>query len=1438
MHMKIFGLVLLLLLTSAYATTLSSCGVLSVAGTYTLNQSITANQSPCLSVQTSGIIIDGNGSSITSNGFILAVNDTGQGYVVQNLTLSNYTQGFNFTGPSNFTNDVFTNSTPSNSLSILGAYDNALINVTNFQVLNTEALGSNLVSSFYSQSNNLTPDGRSSFTNVYFNNVTSQTTNGQFNSMGFFALSISDLGATSNKVNLSNMIFRNITMINSGVNCSSTVGNDCFSGFISLIVSQPGILTSSSNYTINNLTIDLIMTNFSSICRQTLLTRQDCGVGLITGFSGANVVSHLRTSINISSNTITGSLNNLTADSNKSSSSVAARSMATSGLISFMAFDSTFDMINITNNNILLNSFSINSIINPTSGINSSGLFAINAFASNTNPVISGNIVKYPVLTNPPLYSRGKVSDSGTDSISNLNATLIYPNFNSTVFINNTASSSINFFAFAIFPADPTGQKNETSYANFSFSSPYNLSLYYTAPLGVTESTSNLWNGTSGTWISISNAGILDTSRHLFTTNNTVNGFASSVAMFANTSSHTLVFSNPTPANLSNDLNSTVIINETADSILTSTGTYLQIDGTNYSCILSGDSKSCSYTIPYNQLLYNHTYSNLGHGNISGLIYDTDELRVFNYNGCGNIASSGPYTLQNGVSSSSTCFTVNASNVAFNCQNNQINMSGTSSTDYVFDVQNLSNFSLLNCQVNSSNTGTPTGFNFYKVNGLTLQNNSLGNFGGNGLRLNSTNITLVSNNTYFGNTKGMFISTSDPSLINFTNNLLDLDGSLSDYRNITLNDTLLTNEIYSINYSASPGSAPLNFVSFGKYVNFTKTTSNMNVSNLTWYWLTSELGGFNDSEFSLWFYNNGWNLTTFHLDANTNQISTFGVNTSGIYAIMENATVPTLFLTGPTPLNDSDALTPLIFNETTGGILNATNNFIQVNLVNYTCSRALDNRSCSLALNYSQLIFNSTYSLTGFGNISNTEVQTTETNRTFTYNGCGNIVNSGSYSLNSQIDGYGGTCLSVNASNVRLDCQNNMINQNLPNSGSANGINGTSISNLSVLSCQVNGFDIGIGLTAVSDSFFNNTIINNTGSNGIALLSGNGNNFTFNQIYASGASGIFVDSPIAANTLISNNFVTGSGTYGILLSTNSNAVIMSNDLEGNSIGLSATGTDLLISGNVIKSSLSNGVELPGLTSGNLSDNRIKNNVGIGLYLQDTQGLLSLGNHFFNNSIDWEVDPQAVQVIFNSTADIFDSPLGTLTNYSNVSINDSSAVGDSYLMTWASQPGALPGSNISFAGKFFNITTLTGSPVLDQLTFNWLPTEIGGLNQSTFGLYKHNSSWFSVPATLNATLHTLNTTDLSPSAIYGILSALAPALVYNSTLNYTNETAYTNFTVGSNQITTHDSGNFEALYTSTASTVDPLGLLILGITGLLLAVYAFYTAAKFAMKIGK
>lgn len=280
---------------------------------------------------------------------------------------------------------------------------------------------------------------------------------------------------------------------------------------------------------------------------------------------------------------------------------------------------------------------------------------------------------------------------------------------------------------------------------------------------------------------------------------------------------------------------------------------------------------------------------------------------------------------------------------------------------------------------------------------------------------------------------------------------------------------------------------------------------------------------------------------------------------------------------------------------------------------------------------------------------------------------CGTISLSGNYVLNQSITSTG-TCLTISADDVELNCNGNTIEYNTIGTSTRMGIDAisgtTPRTNLTIKNCilvkptnlQTAGY--GIRLTRFSNSsLINNTIFTNgtTNNYGIYLITDSKNNLIENNtIYSYGTSsgnyGIYAYSG-SSETIIRNNNIYTYGTsanYGIYLRGTSSADANNNLIENNLISTDGTSTTnygiyLLTNANnnTIKnneintygSGTAHGTYISGVTTNSNNNNVLFNNIST-----NSTGASNYGVHLYRS-----VDNN------NITGNIIQTS-GTATNY--------------------------------------------------------------------------------------------------------------------------------------------------------------------------------------------
>ena len=160
---------------------------------------------------------------------------------------------------------------------------------------------------------------------------------------------------------------------------------------------------------------------------------------------------------------------------------------------------------------------------------------------------------------------------------------------------------------------------------------------------------------------------------------------------------------------------------------------------------------------------------------------------------------------------------------------------------------------------------------------------------------------------------------------------------------------------------------------------------------------------------------------------------------------------------------------------------------------------------------------------------------------------CGKISNPGTYYLTKSVkySSLSGSCISINASNVQLNCNGNRIDGSGPYTGVSPysyGIFAMGVSNVSIIGCHVMNFSYGAYLFSANggklylDNFSLNTVSN------LALNSSS--NLSVSQDYfskaASDQGSVYVTNNSKGNSFL-NNTVNFNTAYGIVINASGNS---------------------------------------------------------------------------------------------------------------------------------------------------------------------------------------------------------------------------------------------------------------------------------------------------------
>ncbi|MFH2101606.1 MAG: right-handed parallel beta-helix repeat-containing protein [Candidatus Micrarchaeota archaeon] len=592
--------------------------------------------------------------------------------------------------------------------------------------------------------------------------------------------------------------------------------------------------------------------------------------------------------------------------------------------------------------------------------------------------------------------------------------------------------------------------------------------------------------------------------------------------------------------------------------------------------------------------------------------------------------------------------------------------------------------------------------------------------------------------------------------------ILPPSGIYQNYTNLSIGEDLGVNEEYTLNWSSNASALPANRRSFAeKSVNISVVNGPVSIDNITWNWLSSETGGYVEASFELWKFNSsGWLLMNNTPDITANSLSQSNLNPQSDYAILESneSACMEISASGSYVLN----------NNLTGAPISAAPQAGTACIKITSSNVLLDCRNYNISNDGTAPV---TRGIMAIGGLTNVTVQNCSVN---------------SYS-------YGVEFYQVDDSVIdNSTAFNNSYGFYIWTNSDRNQIR------RSVASSSINhGFFV--RTSSAYNNFTNNTA-EYAGSIGFYLSDGSNyaimaDNFAYENEY-----GYTLWSSRSCN--ISNNvafknymgFDISTGGYGLaFFNTISDNVAYNNSLDGfriwtnrNNITNNTAYYNLRdgfnfylsfhnVDNNTAHSNARHGFMMDFATDINMTNNTAWNNSQTGITLRSAENYIMADSRFWNNSMDlYVVSAIGTPYAFNMSNSLFLNPAGTLLNYSNVSINDSVDAGAEYMLNWTSEPAALPADYLSFAGKYVEITDISGGVVIDTVAWHWLDSELTGYNESVFGLWTYNASgWALLNNTPNAAGNELSLLNLNPASAFGILQlndSNAPQIALNQPAN--------------------------------------------------------------------
>ena len=788
-------------------------------------------------------------------------------------------------------------------------------------------------------------------------------------------------------------------------------------------------------------------------------------------------------------------------------------------------------------------------------------------------------------------------------------------------------------------------------------------------------------------------------------------------------------------------------------------------------------------------------------------------------NACCDITSPGSYLLNVSISAGTTCITISANNVVFNCNGSTINFSRTGS-GFGINVgtgAGIANVTIENCNVTQANSSVTSSIpiELFKVNESEVLNTSVFTAGvltSPGIKVEgpSRNTRIINTNATAGADAGISVSSSAVNVTLIGDSASgthgfafegtgsgDLSeetirdsvgqGTTSGFRLVLINNSVVVN-------STGISSSGAAFVLGGDNITLINSTGRTNTGVA----LSSSVSPVSNSSFSnvTLESNSTWLAMGSGSTRNTLSNMTFA-STNGSIRILNVTTIPESTTVDVAHLNTS----------TNHSFLNASN----LSFLNVSAQITLDN----LPFTNPRMLVDGNDSNSFVVCSSPQCVQQSYNGSTFVFNvshftsyaaaetgACPGAITV-STNLTQNVSASG-TCVTIAAANVVLDCKGFTLTWNT--GGGSGGDTGvlisTSASNATVKNCvMVDGSSgSGSGAIGVSVTASNAVIRNNS-----IQVSGLTTNY---GVDLESSVGLQVDNVLVENNSIFSNGTTGNegirlGTDGGTTSSNNtfrNNVVVAQGTGGTNIGI-----DVMPSaGSTASFILNNSVRANGTTG----------NIGIQVFAIGGQHQIA------NNTVvaDGTVSTRGILVTFNTQT----TEGGSVTNNS-ASANGASSYGirversHNYVFdrnTVFASGNASYGVSLGTANVTVNNTVLTGSSgwVFDEQTVS-PSNQRSNFTNTTFSTGNGSIRFAGTIAFVDNV--TLNQSDLNVSSNRAFLNTTAFSFLNTSaqiTLRNLNATSH------SARVDFADTGSFVACDASNCTVVsDSAGTFVYNVT---------------------
>ncbi|MEM2989682.1 MAG: right-handed parallel beta-helix repeat-containing protein, partial [Halobacteria archaeon] len=338
-------------------------------------------------------------------------------------------------------------------------------------------------------------------------------------------------------------------------------------------------------------------------------------------------------------------------------------------------------------------------------------------------------------------------------------------------------------------------------------------------------------------------------------------------------------------------------------------------------------------------------------------------------------------------------------------------------------------------------------------------------------------------------------------------------------------------------------------------------------------------------------------------------------------------------------------------------------------------------------------------------------------------------VKDGVISNNVIFKGYRGVETDGTGLSQKINITNNIV-YNMSDTCLSISCTSCRIINNTAYYCGSYGISLGLNENIIE----NNTAYNNSRS-GFYIHSSK-NNCTNNTAYFNTQSGFYVygDYNNIIDNVAYNNSQYGFATYYANANNFTNNTAYSNTLSGFYISDFSDNNTLF-------------------------NNTAYDNNQYGIYVNNVNRTVFVNTHVYANK------PAAAYITLtyrsiNVSNLTVDNPVGNFQNYTQLSFYhfNPSSNAQAYTINWTRNSTALPVNRFSFAQKFVDISTVSGTVSINSVTWHWLDSELGSsYKENYFELWKYNASgWTLVNNSPDTSANTLSLTNMNPASIYGIL----------------------------------------------------------------------------------